>query len=152
MEIILVDFVSDKKELAKVCKKCAGAQGHFIGRRLLEVLEETKDGVGLAANQIGIDASVCVVIVTSPMIFINPKIVGKFGKSFFQEACLSFPGDYVVTERWMNIVVKTDNHKNHLFFSFDKSALECVCVQHEIDHLNGLTMFDRVADMEVFNV
>lgn len=147
-----MSFVSDKKKLAKACKKCKGSEGHFIGRRLLEILKETKDGVGLAANQVGIDASVCVVTVTKPTIFINPEIVGKFGKSFFQEACLSFPGDYVVTERWMNIVVKTDNHKNHLFFSFDKNALECVCVQHEIDHLNGVTMFDRAIDMEIFDV
>ena len=145
-------FVQDKKVLAKKCKKCLGNEGHFIGRKLLEVLNNTRDAVGLAANQIGIDAAVCVVTVTEPIILINPEIVGKFKKSYYQEACLSFPGSYVVTERWMDIVVKTDNHKNHLFFSFDKSALECVCVQHEIDHLNGVTMFDRAIDPEVFNV
>ena len=147
-----MEFVNDKKKLAKACKKCKGAEGNFIGQRLLEVLRDTKDGVGLAANQIGIDAAVCVVFVVKPVILINPKIVGKFGKSFYQESCLSFPGDYIITERWMDIVVKTDNHKNHLFFSFDKSALECVCVQHEVDHLNGVTMFDRAINPEVFNV
>ena len=151
-ESVLIDFVSDKKELAKICKKCKGNEGYHIARRLLEILKETKNAVGLAANQIGVNASVCVVSVTEPIIFINPKIVGKFGKSFYQEACLSFPGDYVITERWMNIVVKAENHKNHLFFSFDKNALECVCVQHEIDHLNGIIMFDRAIDTEVFNV
>ena len=145
-------FVSSKKELAKACKKCKGAEGHYIASRLLEILKETQNAVGLAANQIGINASVCVVSVVKPIILINPKIVGNFGKSFYQEACLSFPGDYVITERWMNIVIKTDNHKNHLFFSFDKNALECVCVQHEIDHLYGVTMFDRAIDPEVFNV
>jgi len=148
----LVKFVNDRKKLAKTCRKCKGTEGNFIGQRLLEVLRDTKNGVGLAANQIGIDASVCVVTVTKPIILINPEIVGKFGKSFYQESCLSFPGDYVITERWMDIVVKTDNHKNHLFFSFKRNALECVCIQHEVDHLNGLTMFDRAVSPEVFNV
>ena len=118
----------------------------------MEVLAETPDGVGLAANQIGIDAAVCVIKVKKPIVLINPKITGRFGKSFFQEGCLSFKGDYVLTERWTDIVVKDDNHPNQLFFSFEKNALECVCVQHEVDHLNGITMFDRSIEKELFDV
>jgi len=126
--------------------------GLQIGNKLLEILAQEQDGVGLAANQVGINSAVCVVKVTKPLILINPKIVGKFGKSFFQEGCLSFKGDYVLTERWTDIVIVDDNHSNQLFFSFEKNALECVCVQHEIDHLNGITMFDRGIDKELFNV
>jgi len=129
-------------------------EGISVGNRLLEILAETGDGdgVGLAANQIGIDSAVCVIKVKKPIVLINPIIAGKFGKSFFQEGCLSFKGDYVLTERWTDIVVTDDNHPNQLFFSFEKNALECVCVQHEIDHLNGVTMFDRAIDKELFNV
>ena len=145
-------FVNDRQVLSKKCKRCLGTEGNFIAQTLLERLARTKDAIGLAANQIGIDAVVCVIKVSRPIILINPEIVGRFKKSYYQESCLSFPGDYVITERWMDIVVKTDNHKNHLFFSFDKSALECVCVQHEIDHLNGITMFDRAIDKELFDV
>tara|TARA_R110002074_G_scaffold271718_1_gene443369 strand:- start:237 stop:611 length:375 start_codon:yes stop_codon:yes gene_type:complete len=122
-----------------------------LGSRLLEVLADEFDAVGLAANQIGVDARVCVIKVTKPIVLINPHIVGKFGKSFFQEGCLSFKGDYILTERWTDIVVACDNHKNSLFFSFAKNALECVCVQHEIDHLDGITMFDRAVEKELFN-
>ncbi len=147
-----MNLVNDKDILSKKCKKGLGTEGNFIAQKLLEKLAQTKDAVGLAANQIGIDASVCVIRVSEPIILINPEIVGKFKKSYYQESCLSFPGDYVITEIWMDIVVKADNHKNHLFFSFDKNALECVCVQHEIDHLNGITMFDRAVDKELFNV
>tara|TARA_B100000287_G_scaffold13730_1_gene13898 strand:+ start:24585 stop:25034 length:450 start_codon:yes stop_codon:yes gene_type:complete len=144
-------YVTDKKALIKACRPCPSkAEGIHLGNRLLEVLAEG-DGVGLAANQIGIDSAVCVVKVAKPIVLINPKIVGKFGKSFFQEGCLSFPGDYVLTERWTDIVVKDDNHVNQLYFSFEHNALECVCVQHEIDHLNGITMFDRAVDKEIFN-
>ena len=147
-----MQFVSDKKKLSKPCSPCRSApEGISIGNRLLEILSEEENAVGLAANQIGIDMAVCVVKVKKPIVLINPKIVGKFGKSFFQEGCLSFKGDYVLTERWTDIVVTADNHKNQLFFSFKDNALECVCVQHEIDHLNGVTMFDRAVDKEILN-
>ena len=147
-----MEFVSDRKILSKPCLPCKTvSEGQYIGRRLLEVLSHENDAVGLAANQIGLNSSVCVVTVTKPIILINPEIVGKFGKSFFQEGCLSFKGDYILTERWTDIVVRCDNYRNSLFFSFSKNALECVCVQHEIDHLNGITMFDRAVEKELFD-
>ena len=147
-----MEFVSDRKALSIPCKPCKTVtDGQVLGSRLLEVLADEFDAVGLAANQIGVDARVCVIKVTKPIVLINPHIVGKFGKSFFQEGCLSFKGDYILTERWTDIVVACDNHKNSLFFSFAKNALECVCVQHEIDHLNGITMFDRAVEKELFN-
>ena len=146
-------FITDKKILSRACKPCSSKiEGIRIGNKLLEVLVEENDGVGLAANQIGIDSAVCVIKVIKPIVLINPVITGKFGKSFFQEGCLSFRGDYVLTERWTDIVVKDDNHSNQLFFSFEKNALECVCVQHEIDHLGGITMFDRSIEKELFDV
>jgi len=147
------EYITDMKVLTTPCKPCPSKiDGLSVGNKLLEVLALEADGVGLAANQIGINMAVCVVKVTKPYIFINPKIVGKFGKSFFQEGCLSFKGDYILTERWTDIVISDDNHPNHLFFSFEKNALECVCVQHEIDHLSGITMYDRAVDKELFNV
>ena len=147
------EYVTNMKVLSTPCKPCLSKiDGLSVGNKLLEVLALEGDGVGLAANQIGINMAVCVVKVVKPYIFINPKIVGKFGKSFFQEGCLSFKGDYVLTERWTDIVVVDDNHPNQLFFSFEKNALECVCIQHEIDHLSGITMFDRAVDKELFNV
>jgi len=146
-------YVTDIRKLAKVCEPCVSKlDGIQIGNKLIEILAQEPDAIGLAANQVGIDAAVCVIKVAKPLILINPRIVGKFGKSFFQEGCLSFKGDYVLTERWTDIVVTNDNHTNQLFFSFEKNALECVCVQHEIDHLNGTTMFDRAVDKELFDV
>ena len=146
-------FTTDRKLLSKLCKPCRHMpEGLRIGNRLLEILAQETDAVGLAANQVGIDLAICVIKVNKPIILINPKIIGNFGKSFFQEGCLSFKGDYILTERWTDIVVKDDSHPNQLFFSFEKDALECVCVQHEIDHLNGITMFDRSIEKELFDV
>jgi peptide deformylase len=145
-------YVGDKNKLRKPCKPCDRVmEGVVLGDRLLEFIERENGAVGLAANQVGVNAQVCAIKVDKPIVLVNPKIVGKFGKSLFQEACLSFPGDYVLTERWTDIVVKADNHRSELVFSFEKNALECVCVQHEIDHLNGILMFDRIVDMENLN-
>jgi hypothetical protein len=63
------------------------------------------------------------------------------------EGCLSFPNKKVRTKRNVSIQVRADNHESTLSFSADSKevndAFECVCVQHEIDHLDGITMFDR---------
>lgn len=142
-------YVSDKNKLSKPCRPCGRVfDGLVLGDRLLEIISQEKDAIGLSANQVGVDAAVCVIKVDKPIVLINPRLVGKFGKTFFQEACLSFPGDYVLTERWTDIIVSADNHNKDLIFSFEKNALECICAQHEIDHLNGITMFERAFDMD----
>ena len=65
----------------------------------------------------------------------------------FPEGCLSFPNKHIRTTRFIDIVVEADNHEGQLSFSADSSeindAFECACIQHEIDHLDGVTMFDR---------
>ena len=102
----------------------------------------------MAANQIGINKRVCVVNVKEPLVLINPKIVEKSKEQFvFPEGCLSFPDSKLRTIRHQDIIVEADNHKGKLSFSANSKdindAFECVCVQHEIDHLDGITMFDR---------
>ena len=137
-------IVEDRKALSKPCTPCETLdEGLAIGRKLLSVLNETKHGVGLAANQIGISKTVCVINVEKPIILVNPKIVGRFGRGEFVESCLSFPGVSVQTERWTNILVESLNEVPSKVFSYEKNALECVCVQHELDHLEGVTMFER---------
>lgn len=140
-------IVTDSKKLSKPCREVTSVEkGMKIAETLLKQLSLEPNGAGLAANQIGLDARVCVVNVTKPIVLVNPKVIGKFGKITFQEGCLSFPGDYVITERYANVAVNADNHTTTLFFSIDKNALECVCVQHEIDHLDGITMHERRID------
>ena len=138
------NIVTDAKKLRKVCKPCAStAVGLEVGPRLLNELESSATGVGLAANQVGINMRVCVINVSKPIILVNPRITSHFGRIMFEEGCLSFPGDAIVTERYANISVEADNHTSTLFFRSEDNALECVCVQHEIDHLDGITMHMR---------
>ena len=142
------DIVTDASLLKVSCKKVTVNEGLIISKILLEKLKNTSNAVGLAANQIGINVSVCVINVEKPVVLVNPVIENSFKKIFFQEACLSFPNQAVVTQRYANIAVRADNHKDTLYFG-EKNLLECVCVQHEIDHLNGLTMFDRQIELDI---
>jgi peptide deformylase len=133
-------------------------EGEAIAKQLIEALDEIKIGLGLSANQIGIPKSVSVVRVRQdqpPLVLMNPVIVDpSTDKIVFTEGCLSLPGKRTTTLRSMKVMVTTLNHANPLPFGPDTEpvtkesigedygVLECVCVQHEIDHLNGKLMVD----------
>ena len=141
-------IIEDKMKLEQKCSPVSVKEGEEIGVRLLHELRQSENGIGLAANQIGINKRVCVINVKEPLVLINPKIVEKSKEQFvFAEGCLSFPDSKIKTARHQDIVVEADNHKGRLYFSANSKdindAFECVCVQHEIDHLDGITMFDR---------
>ena len=141
-------IIEDKTELEIKCSPVTIKEGEEIGVRLLHKLRQSENGIGLAANQIGINKRVCVINVKEPLVLINPKIVEKSKEQFvFPEGCLSFPDSKIKTKRHQDIVIEADNHKGKLSFSANSKdindAFECVCVQHEIDHLDGITMFDR---------
>mgnify|MGYP003121594364 CR=1 FL=1 len=142
-------IIKDKSKLTTRCEITNIKDGEEIAVRLLNELRNSEpSGIGLAANQIGINKRVCVVNVKEPIVLINPEIIEKSEEEFiFPEGCLSFPNKKIKTKRNVSIKVKADNHKEILSFSADSKevndAFECVCVQHEIDHLDGITMFDR---------
>mgnify|MGYP003639687252 CR=1 FL=1 len=127
-------------------------EGRAIGKRLLKRLEEGDDGIGLAANQIGIDARVCAIIVREPLILINPIIQSLYDGIVTVESCLSFPEQSVRTKRFKYVSIATDNIGSGVFGpnnDNDKLALlESICVQHEIGHLDGKTMFDFECKLE----
>jgi len=157
-------IITDKDKLTQKCKPCKSVEeGEEIGAKLLNELTKSQSGIGLAANQIGINKRVCVLNVKEPVVLINPKIIEHSEEKFaFIEGCLSFPNKAIKTERYKWIKVQSDNHESTLYFSvwsddseegYDKNkylqmAYETACVQHEIDHLDGITMFDRELIME----
>ena len=148
----------------KPLKKVSVEEGMRIATELFEILNKRQDGIGLAANQVGIDAQVAVVNVREPLILINPKYVSKGDEIPYYEGCLSFKGKNVNTKRYDSVIVKTEQDESSWYFSgashptdgqtgWEKQQrnkndqelrlLETVCVQHEIDHLNGVTIMDR---------
>ena len=156
-------IVTDKSKIQEKCLPTTIKEGEEIGIRLLDELRKSDSGVGLAANQIGINKRVCIVNVKEPIVLINPEIIEKSEEMFaFMEGCLSFPNDTVKTQRYKWVKVKADNHEQTLYFTiwhddseegYDKdkyleTAYETACVQHEIDHLDGITMHDRELVLE----
>ena len=145
-------IVKDIEQLKTKCEPVSAfnfGEGEEIGAKLLKTLAESKNGIGLAANQIGINKRVCVVNVKEPIVLVNPVIVEHSEEQFvFPEGCLSFPDSKIRTSRYVWVKVKADNHEGQtLYYSAEsdnvEDAFQCVCVQHEIDHLDGITMFDR---------
>ena len=148
----------------KPLKKVSVEEGMKIATELFEILNKRQDGIGLAANQVGIDAQVAVVNVREPLILINPKYVSKGSEIPYYEGCLSFKGKSVNTKRYDSVIVKTEQDESSWYFSgapnptdgqsgwekrernkndAELRLLETICVQHEIDHLRGLTIIDR---------
>ena len=142
-------IITEIKQLQLMCEEVQTIkEGEEIGAQLLKELAESENGIGLAANQIGINKRVCVVNVKEPIVLINPRIVEHSEEQFvFPEGCLSFPGKHVRAARYTSVIVEADNHRGKLSFSAESEdindAFECACVQHEIDHLDGIIMFDR---------
>lgn len=119
--------------------------------RLIDDLFETMyaaPGVGLAAVQVGVFKRLMVIDVSEsrdqPLVFINPAIVASQGTQTYQEGCLSVPGIYADVERAERITVEAlDRHGNG--FSLEADGLLAVCIQHEIDHLEGKVFVDYLS-------
>ena len=144
-----------KKENPLIQKKLRSVtveEGYDIARKLFQILNKRGDGIGLAANQVGIDASVAVVNVKEPIVLINPKIVKKEEETRYYEGCLSFPKKGCHTKRYKIVEVKVDNMESNMTFGAgdtELDLLESVCVQHEIDHLNGMRILDRAMELTI---
>ena len=164
MNEIINCLKEDNPVINKKLKEVTLEEGNKIATELFKILTERKDGIGLAANQVGIDASVAVVNVREPIILINPEVVEVSEEIPYYEGCLSFKGKGIQTKRYKNIVITTEQEEGELYFSgvenpsdgkgsWEKESssrqdqelrlLEAVCIQHEIDHLNGMTIHDR---------
>lgn len=113
---------------------------------LRDMLNKNSATMSVSANQFGIDESICIIRTGREVVLVNPEIIEASEETFpFHEGCLSFPNTYVKVNRHKRIVVKSDSGiEEFIYRDFDNvSNIELACVQHEIDHLNGLTMFDR---------
>ena len=156
----------------KKLREVSVEEGEKIATELFEILNKRKDGIGLAANQVGIDAAVAVLNVREPIVLINSKIISKENEIDFYEGCLSYPGKGVNTKRYETLEVTSANVEGTMIFSGvdtgdktkgsweqegktyqvenrDLRTLEAVCVQHEIDHLNGIVCMDRKVNITI---
>jgi len=108
-------------------------------------------GIGLAATQVDVQKSVIVMDVsetkTAPRVFINPRLVKTEGQSLLEEGCLSVPGIYEPVERFANITVQALDEHGQVFELMADDLLS-VCIQHEMDHLEGKLFVDYLSTMK----
>lgn len=110
------------------------------------------NGIGLAAPQIGISKKIVVVHIEGetsdtnygPYVFINPKIVSKEGTTTCQEGCLSVPEVYADVTRAERVVLEAQNEFGELK-TYNADGLFAVCIQHELDHLDGRLFIDHLS-------
>jgi len=99
-------------------------------------------GVGLAANQIGLDLQLAVLDAGNGLkVLINPKVISAKGKKIEEEGCLSFPGIFFKIKRPKTVEVETLDKTGQLIIIKAKD-LEARAIFHEIDHLNGKLIID----------
>lgn len=104
----------------------------------------TNNGIGLAAPQIGLSKRIIITTVKGkPQVIINPEIVDRrLGSCPSKEGCLSFPGLRKTVRRSKMVIVKGFNEKWEPV-KYKVRGIDSMCVQHEIDHLNGITLKNR---------
>ena len=105
-------------------------------------------GIGLAASQVNVHKRLIVIDVSedksSPLVLINPEIVAREGEIETNEGCLSIPGFYEPVDRFLAITVEAVDREGNPF-SIDAEELLAVCIQHEMDHLEGKLFVDYLS-------
>lgn len=117
-----------------------------FGEKMLRTMYKN-NGVGLAANQINCKERIITVDVSreanDPRILINPEIISHSETvAIGEEGCLSVPNIYGPVERWTEIVCRYQDPEGNTH-ELAADGLLAVCIQHEIDHLNGVMFFDH---------
>lgn len=115
-----------------------------IVEEMFDTLYDSDSGIGLAAPQVGIQRQIFVWDMDDePMVILNPTIAESDGEWVYDEGCLSIPGLYVEMTRPKTVLMKgIDMNGNEI--SLEADELEARLFQHELDHLNGVLMFDRM--------
>ncbi len=110
-------------------------------------------GVGLAANQIGLDQRIFVIDVSHsegekvPLTFINPEMVSSEGEVTWEEGCLSLPEFVLQTFRKAHVTVRAMDEKGQKKIT-KADGLLAVAIQHELDHINGILLVDKVGGLK----
>jgi peptide deformylase len=117
---------------------------------MLETMYLAK-GIGLAATQVNVHQRIVVIDVSeekdNPLCLINPEIIAKDGVEESEEGCLSVPGFFEIVKRAEHIKVKALD-KEGKPFEMEADALLAVCIQHELDHLEGKLFVDYISSLK----
>jgi peptide deformylase len=108
-------------------------------------------GIGLAASQVDVHRRLIIMDVSEdrsqPLVFINPEILQREGAAKTEEGCLSVPGVYDDVERAARVRVRAQDQTGAVF-ERDLDGVVAVCLQHEMDHLEGKLFVDYLSDLK----
>ena len=117
---------------------------------LLETMYAAK-GIGLAATQVDVHQRVLVIDISEehnePLVLINPEILAREGEAQTEEGCLSVPGIFDEVKRAAKVRVRAQD-RNGDSFERDYEGVLAVCIQHEMDHLEGRLFVDYLSDLK----
>ena len=120
-------------------------------RRIVDDMLETMyaaPGIGLAATQVNIQSRIVVIDLSenrdAPLCLINPRILSDEGREQMDEGCLSVPGFFETVTRAARVRVEALD-RNGEPFTLDAEGLLAVCIQHELDHLEGKLFVDHIS-------
>jgi len=108
-------------------------------------------GIGLAATQVDVHQRVIVIDISdernAPVVLINPEILSREGEARTEEGCLSVPGIFDEVQRAARIRVRAHD-RSGASFEQDYDDILAVCIQHEMDHLDGKLFVDYLSDLK----
>jgi len=123
-------------------------------RQLVKDMAETMysaPGIGLAATQVNVHQRLLIIDLSethdSLQVFINPEIIQRDGQQQLEEGCLSVPGIYDFVQRAAQIRVRAQDLEGQ-WFEQQADGLLAVCIQHEIDHLDGKVFVDYLSRLK----
>ena len=140
------------KRLRTVAKPVENVNSE-IKKQVKDMFETMYDapGIGLAATQVNFHRRLIVVDVSEecnePICLINPEIIEKNGEIEWEEGCLSVPNYYESVKRANEIKVSALNELGQSF-EIEASEMLAVCIQHEMDHLNGILFVDHLSKLK----
>jgi len=108
-------------------------------------------GIGLAASQVNVHRRLLIMDLSNdrsePMVFVNPQILARDGLGVMEEGCLSVPGYFDEVERAQSVRVRAQD-RHGITFERDLEGLHAVCLQHEMDHLEGKLFVDYLSTLK----
>lgn len=117
---------------------------------MIETMYSAK-GIGLAATQVGEDSKIIVIDISPDksdlLIIVNPAIIDRQGSRETEEGCLSVPGVYAPVNRSEHILLRAQD-RHGAIFEKDYDGILGVCIQHEMDHLEGKVFVDYLSRLK----
>jgi peptide deformylase len=150
---MILDILKYPDKRLRIVAKPVETVNTQIKQQIKDMFETMYDapGIGLAATQVNFHQRIIVIDVSDecnqPLCLINPEIIHKNGEIELEEGCLSVPNYYESVKRANEIKVSALNQLGQSV-EIDADEVLAVCIQHEMDHLNGILFVDHLSKLK----